>query len=90
MTDTDRWALDGDNRASFVVIPEERFYPEYRIKVDKSVAHRGQRAVFLVVNNGNSAQAAVHLSADDAESMATVLLYLADQWRKENPNGATR
>lgn len=88
MSDTGSWALNHKGHARYTIIEPDAsgYYPKAEIKVEKSLVNNKKRAVFLAVND-NEAQAYVHVSADDAESMATVLLYLADQWRKEHPNG---
>lgn len=87
MSDTGRWALNHKGQARYTQIEPDasEYFPAAEVKVEKSAVKNNERAVFLAVCD-NEAGVYMHLSADDAESMATVLLYLADQWRKENPN----
>lgn len=87
MTDTDRWALNAKGRqiAPVDILPLIATNPHKIVVVEKSENPEYGRAAFVYLE-AKAAHVDMHLSADDAEGMATVLLYLADKWRKENLN----
>lgn len=86
--DPERWALASNGRASSPrghEIVEAGGEGGKLVRVEKSFTARNTHAAFIGVEIPDSYKTTnMHLTADDAEGIATVLLFLADKWRKEN------
>jgi hypothetical protein len=84
MSKHERWALGADMRGATEDVAGKGRMSTLRI--EKSFGHQYTSAVYIIAEGGDGMGQTLntHLTADDAEGIATVLLFLADKWRKEN------
>ena len=81
---SERWALKKSGGGVRVILNNEVTSNIDEVLVEKSFAAATTKAAYIRTENSGSVHM-WHLTADDAEGIGTVLLYLADKWRKENP-----
>lgn len=81
----ERWALRNGYRGDLYEVDSAGGESAKLIRVEKSFTASKTRAAFIgIEGRDDDKYANLHLSADGAEGIATVLLFLADKWRKEN------